>query len=306
MMLDLRVLNYFLAVAREESITRAAESLHLSQPTLSRQLREMEESLGRPLMVRGARRITLTDDGLLLKKRAEELLSLAQKAESELTGSLETLAGDVYIGSGEAASVHFLTQTARLLQERHPSVRFHIKSGDAAPLLELLDKGLLDFAVIYGHVDAEKYEMLACPTEDRWGALLRRDSPLAALESIAAQDLGDVPLILSRQTLEKNSHADRLQIWLQKPLTDLHIAATYNLAYNAAWLVRDGMGCCLTLEKLINTEGDDELCFRPLSPPLADRLRIVWKKYQVFSRAAREFLSLLQKRAQEETSAASF
>lgn len=292
-MLDLRVLNYFLTVARMESITRAAQSLHLSQPTLSRQLREMEETLGRQLMVRGARRITLTEDGVLLRKRAEEILTLAQRTEHELTSDTEDIAGDIHIGSGEAASVHFITRTAHALQTRHPAVHFHIRSGDARPMLELLDKGLIDFAAVYGAVDSAKYETLPCPEEDHWGVLLRRDHPLAAKECITPDDLRTEPLILSMQTLEANSHADGLMRWLGAPIAELNVAASYNLAYNASLMTIDGIGVCLTLSDIINT-ADTPLTFRPLSPPISDRLHIVWKRYPVFSRASRAFLEELR------------
>ena len=168
-MLDLRVLNYFLTVARTESITRAAKALHISQPTLSRQLREMEENLDKQLMIRGARRITLTEDGVLLRNRAEEILTLAMRAENEITSDTQEIAGDIYIGSAEAVSVRFITRTAYKLQQRHKDVRLHIRSGDARPILELLDKGLIDFAVVYGAVDGAKYEPLSCPKKDDWG-----------------------------------------------------------------------------------------------------------------------------------------
>lgn len=298
-MLDLRVLNYFLTVARTESITRAAEALHLSQPTLSRQLREMEESLGKQLMIRGARRITLTEDGVLLRSRAEEILTLAQRTENELTTDTEEITGDIHIGSGEAASVRFITRTVHELQTRHRGIRLHIRSGDARPMLELLDKGLIDFAAVYGAVDSAKYETLPCPEEDSWGVLLRRDHPLAAKESITPEDLRTIPLILSMQTIEANSHADALMRWLGAPIVNLNVAATYNLAYNASLMVMDSIGVCISLRGIINVTGDSPLTFRPLSPPLADRLYIVWKRYPVFSRAARTFLEELRAMAHD-------
>lgn len=298
-MLDLRVLNYFLTVARTESITRAAEALHLSQPTLSRQLREMEEALGKQLMIRGARRITLTEDGVLLRSRAEEILTLAQRTENELTTDTEEITGDIHIGSGEAASVRFITRTVHELQTRHPGIRLHIRSGDARPMLELLDKGLITFAAVYGAVDSAKYETLPCPEEDHWGVLLRRDHPLAAKESITPEDLRTVPLILSMQTIEANSHADALMRWLGAPIVNLNVVATYNLAYNASLMVMDSIGVCISLRGIINVTGDSPFTFRPLSPPLADRLYIVWKRYPVFSRAARTFLEELRAMAHD-------
>lgn len=183
-MLDLRVLHYFLTVAREESITHAAEALHLSQPTLSRQLRDMENMLGKELMIRGPRRITLTEDGLFLKKRAEEILSLASHTEEELRSDDTELNGTIRIGSAESDSVRFLMQTAHKLQSRYKDLHFHVTSGDGPAMMELLDKSLIDMAVIYGHVDTDKYEVLPCPTVDRWGLLLRRDNPLSQKEKI--------------------------------------------------------------------------------------------------------------------------
>ena len=295
-MLDLRVLGYFLAVARTENITRAAEALHLSQPTLSRQLRELEEALGKPLMIRGTRRITLTEDGVLLRKRAEELLALAERAEQEVKSTAGHIAGDIHLGSAEAASVHFLTRAARALQRRAPAVRLHIRSGDARQVLELLDKGLIDFAAVYGSVDSTKYETLPCPDPDEWGVLLRRDHPLAEKAAITAADLRGAPLILSMQIIETSGPSSALQRWLGTPLAELSVVASYNLAYNASRMVLDGMGVCITLAGIINTAGSP-LAFRPLTPPLSDRLHVVWRRNPVFSRAACAFLEELQKSA---------
>lgn len=298
-MLDLRVLNYFLTVARTESITRAAEALHISQPSISRQLREMEESLGKQLMIRGARRITLTEDGVLLRNRAEEILTLAVRAENEIARDTQEIAGDIYIGSGEASSVRFITRTAYRLQQRHKDIRLHIRSGDARPTLELLDKGLIDFAAVYGAIDSAKYETLPCPEEDEWGVLLRRDHPLAAKEAVTPEDLRTVPLILSIQTCDANSHADALMQWLGVPVADLNVTATYNLAYNASLMVIDGIGVCISLRGIINVAGESPLAFRPLSPPLSDRLHIAWKRYSDFSRVARAFLEEMRAASQE-------
>lgn len=216
-MLDLRVLNYFLTVAREESITHAAEALHLSQPTLSRQLRDMEEMLGKELMIRGPRRITLTEEGLFLKKRAEEILSLASHTEEELRSDDTELNGTIRIGSAESDSVRFLMHAAHDIQARYPHLHFHITSGDGQQMMELLDKSLIDMAVVYGHVDMDKYEVLPCPTVDRWGLLLRRDNPLSQKEKITPQDLWDEKLIVSNQVLQDDNQADRLRVWLKSP-----------------------------------------------------------------------------------------
>lgn len=303
-MLDLRVLNYFLTVAREESITRAAEALHLSQPTLSRQLRDMEDMLGKELMIRGPRRITLTEDGLFLKKRAEEILSLASNTEQELRSDDTELNGHIHIGSAESDSVRFIMRTAHILQTQYPALHFDITSGDRPAMMELLDKGLIDMALIYGHVDTEKYEVLPCPATDRWGILLHRDNPLSQKETITPQDLWKEKLIVSNQVLQGNIHGDALQIWIQKPFADLHISATYNLVYNASLMVSEGLGSCIMLEKIIRLSPEDPaLCFRLFNPSLEDRLFIVWKRFQLFSKGTQAFIGLLKQEISKITSA---
>lgn len=293
-MMELRVLRYFLAVAREESISGAAESLHLSQPTLSRQLMDLENEIGKTLFIRGSRRITLTETGTLLRKRASEILDLVEKTTNELTAAEETLSGDIYIGAGETQAVHFLTQTARKLQEQYPQLHFHISSGDTVDVSGHLDKGLIDFGLIFEPINTSKYGVYHLPIYDTWGVLMRRDSPLAEKETVIAADLVDQPLITSRIMGEKHP----LDSWFQQDLASLNIAATYSLLYNASLMVDDGLGYALCLGGIINTSGDSSLCFRPLTPEVPAHMGIVWKKYQVFSRASEKFLELLQ---QEQT-----
>lgn len=289
--MELRVLHYFLAVAREQSISAAAESLHLSQPTLSTQLKAMEEELGKQLLIRGtkgSRKVMLTEEGMILRKRAEEILSLVKRTEDEISRSDEVIVGDVYIGAGETDIVRFFARTAKELQKNYPDIHYHISSGNAEYVLEYLDKGLIDFGLLFGTVDAQKYESLPLPTRDIWGILMRRDSPLAAKESVCPEDLWDKPLIMSHQ----RGDAQYLSQWMKKDLSTLNVVATYNLVYNASLLVDEGLGYALSLDKLINTTGSD-LCFRPLDPPLEAAACIVWKKYQLFSKAAEAFLQSL-------------
>ena len=287
--MELRVLQYFLAVAREQNISAAAQSLHLTQPTLSRQLKELEEELGKQLMVRGNRKITLTDEGMLLRKRAEEILELVNRTEQELARSADAVSGDIYIGTGETDGVRQLARTAKQLQKSCPGIRFHIVSGDAVDVCERLDKGLLDFGVLLGDIDKIKYRYLELPMKDTWGVLMRRDSPLSARETVSPRDLWDKPLILSRQVDNKSG----LYRWLGKEPSELHTVATYNLIYNASLMVDEGMGYAFTLDKLVNTTGSN-LCFRPLRPRLELGMYLVWKKSQIFSRAAELFLEHLQ------------
>lgn len=286
--MEFRVLQYFLAAAREQSISGAAEYLHLSQPTLSRQLKELEEELGKQLFIRGNRRITLTEEGMILRKRAEEIVDLMQKTEKEIALNDAAIAGDIYIGAGETDAIRILARTARRLQENHPGIRLHIASGDSADVTEDLDKGLTDFGILFDPRDHSKYDYLKLPHQDTWGVLMRRDSPLAEKTAVTPEDLWDKPLILSRQHREGSA----LSMWLSRPEADLNITATYSLLYNGSILVEEGIGYALTLDKIINTCGSS-LCFRPLSPPLTANLCIVWKEYQVLTKAAELFLNTL-------------
>ena len=288
--MDIRVLQYFLAVAREESITKAAERLRMTQPPLSRQLKDLEEELGKQLLIRGSKKVTLTEDGMLLRKRAEELVDLMEKTKAELTSSDENIGGDIYTGCGETEAISFFAQTARDLQKKHPLIHYHIYSGDAERVMERLDKGLIDFGLLIGSVDINKYDYLKLPLKDIWGVLMRKDSPLAEKEIITAEDLWDKPLIISHQT----SANSEMFSWLKTDISSLDIVATYDLVYNASLFVKKGVGYVITLDGIINTTGDSELCFRPLYPTLEAGLCIVWKKYQVFSRASNAFLQQLQ------------
>lgn len=285
--MELRVLRYFLAVAREQSISRAAERLNITQPTLSRQLMDLEEELGAKLIVRGGRNhgVTLTEDGLLLKARAEEIVELADRTETEFANQEREVSGDIYIGAGETDAMRLLANTAKRLRDTYPQIRYHLFSGNADDVFERLDKGLLDFGVLIGETDMTKYDFLPLPVVDIWGVLLREDDPLAQKENIRSRDLRKKSLILSQQSLRSNE----LSGWLGRNADRLNIAATYNLIYNAALMVEAGLGCAITIDKLVNTAGT-LLCFRPLEPRLEVRLNIVWKKHQVFSKAAELFL----------------
>lgn len=290
--MELRLLEYFLAVAREQNITAAAETLHISQPALSTQLKALESELGKQLLIRGvkgSRKVQLTEDGMVLRKRAEEIVSLVRRTEEELTGSGETVAGNVFIGTGETETVRLFAQVAKKLQKKYPDIRYHISSGNAEHVLEYLDKGLIDFGLLFAEIDAQKYEAIPVPIKDTWGVLMHKDSPLAEKEVIRPEDLWDKPLIVSHQ----KGVDTYLTQWFQREESELHIAATYNLLFNASLLVDEGLGYALCYDKIINTQGSD-LCFRPCSPRLEARGYIVWKKYQVFSKAARLFLSCLQ------------
>lgn len=288
--MDIRVLRYFLAVAREGSITKAAETLHMTQPPLSRQLKELEDELGKRLIIRGSKKITLTEDGMLLRKRAEEMVDLMEKTRAELESSDGNISGDVFIGSGETDAVAYFAQAAGNLQKNHPAIRYHIYSGDAAGVTERLDKGLIDFGLLVGPVDTEKYDGVKLPVTDTWGVLMRDDDPLAENDSVTPDDLRGKPLIISRQA----STDGRMLSWLGAGESKLNIVLKYNLIYNAAHFVRKGLGYAMALDKLVGTGEGSELCFRPLRPAMESELNIVWKKKQVFSKASNIFLRELR------------
>ena len=295
--MEFRLLEYFLAVAREQNITAAAESLHISQPALSTQLKALETELGKQLLIRGvkgSRKVVLTEEGMILRKRAEEMISLMRRTEEEITGSNDTIAGNVFIGAGETETVRLFAKVAKKLQQKYPDIRYHISSGNAEHVLEYLDKGLIDFGLLFTEIDLQKYEAVPVHIKDTWGVLMRRDSPLAEKEAICPEDLWDKPLIVSHQKGD-NIYLGR---WLKREESELHIVATYNLIFNASLLVDEGLGYALCYDKLINTQGSN-LCFRPFSPRLEARGFIVWKKYQIFSKASKVFIDYLKKEIQK-------
>lgn len=294
--MEIRVLRYFLAVAREQSIVGAAQSLHLSQPTLSTQLKAMEEELGKQLFIRGtkgSRKISLTEEGMILRKRAEEILDLVQKTEKEITLSDQAVMGDVYIGTGETDAVRMVARAAKNLYATYPGIHYHIASGNAEFVLEQLEKGLIDFGIIFGPVDNAKYNSIKFPYKDIWGVLMRRDSPLAQKEAVTPEDLCDKPLILSRQ----GDSAGAFTSWIGKEESELEIVATYNLLFNASLMVEEGLGYAVGFDKIINTSGSSSLCFRPLSPQKDAEMSIIWKKYQIFSKASEKFMMKLKELA---------
>jgi len=288
--MDVRVLRYFLAVAQEESISGAAEYLHLTQPTLSRQLMDLEQELGKKLFIRGSRRVTLTEDGLFLRQRATEIVDLVDKTESDFREDEGDVSGDIYIGGGETAAMRLIAQIAKELQEQYPRIRYHLYSGNGDDIMERLDKGLLDFGLLIEPVDLKKYDHIHLPVTDTWGVLMRKDSPLAEKGSIYPEDLWSVPLLISRQSMVKHG----LSAWIGKNFDEINIAATYNLLFNAALMVEAGMGYAVCLDKLVNTMDISGLCFRPLAGSMDAGMDVAWKKYQMFSKVSQKFLERLQ------------
>lgn len=294
--MEIRVLKYFLATAREGSITGAANSLHLTQPTLTRQLQDLEKELKQKLFIRGKHNITLTPEGMILRKRAQEIVDMVEKTEAEFKSINDTVSGDIYIGGGETDSMKYIAEIIKEIQTDYPNIKFHIQSGNAEDVTEKLDKGLLDFGILIQPVDLSKYEHLALPEKDIWGVIMRKDSPLAKKKYVKLEDLRNLPLLNSRQAIRKTSSKNEFIEWFQGEFKNLNTVATFNLVYNAAVMVKKGVGYAITLDKLVNTSKDSELCFRPLGPKLESSLDIVWKKYQIFSPAAKIFLEKLQEK----------
>lgn len=292
--MEIRVLRYFLAIAREGSITNAAEFLHITQPTLSRQIRELEEELGQKLFVRGSHNMSLTAEGMILRKRAEEIISMVDKTEAEFSAMESTVAGDIYIGGGETQAISLIAKAAKELREEYPDIHYHLYSGNSTDVTERLDKGLLDFGILIQPADISKYDYITIPAKDSWGVIMRKDSPLAKKKSIRKEDLMSLPLIFSRQVVSDKNDENSFFEWFGNDFDKLNIVTTFNLIYNATIMVDAGIGYAVSLDKLADTSQDSNLCFRPLEPRLESGLNIVWKKYQVFSAAAQLFFNKIK------------
>ena len=290
-MIEIRLLQYFLAIAEEQSITRAAEYLHISQPTLSKQMMDLEESLGKQLLIRGKKKVTLTEDGAYLRNRAQEIISLMESTEASFRGGEHTITGDVFIGCGEHRSSYPIMQMIHSIQEEHPDIHFHFFSGNADAIVERLDKGLLDMGLLLEPEINPRYDYQKLPLYESWGVLMRKDSPFANQKSITFDELSALPVIMPSQT----SNSNRITTFWPDAMTSPRVVASYNLIYNAGLMVEAGMGYALCIDDLINTEGEHPLTFVPLSPALQSNVYLFTKKYQVFSKATKLFLDRLQR-----------
>lgn len=286
--MEFRVLKYFLMVAREENITKAAALLHLTQPTLSRQLMQLEEELGVKLFHRSKHSIILTEDGMLLKRRAQEIISLSDKTVQELSHKEDVLSGEIAIGCGETKNLLFLSEQIRKFRQKYPLVQFSIHSAIADDIKERIEKGILDIGLLMEPVDVGKYEFIRMPQKEKWGILVRKDSELAAKESINPKDLTNVPLIMVKRELVKNE----LVSWFGDYYEGLQIAATYNLILNAASMVERGVGVALCFD--FGAAFYEGLCFIPLAPTLETGSVLVWKKNQTLGAATSQFMRFLK------------
>lgn len=287
--MEIRTLRYFLQIAREENMTRAAETLHVSQPSLSKQMKALEEELGKKLFRRGSASVTLTDEGMLLRKRAEDILDMVDKTEEEFKALDEVTGGDVYIGCAESYQLRHLAAVIGTVRQKYPGLRVHILSGGTEQVAERLDRGLLDFAVIVEPPNLARYNYIELPGADTWGVVMRRDSPMAALESVTARDLIGKNLIASAQSM-----AADFPRWCGDMLDRLTFTDTVNLCYNGTVFVREGLGYLLTFDRLADVSEESGLCFRPLSPPLETKMFVIWKKYQVFTPIAELLLNAVK------------
>lgn len=283
--MELRVLRYFAEAAREESMTNAAMKLHVTQPTLSKQIKELEEELGQKLFVRGNYKIRLTPEGEILYKRALDILEMVDLTAAEFASMKEFNGGDIYIGCAESDGMTLLAKAAKSLQQEYHNLRFHLYSGNAETVCDRLQKGLLDFAVVVQNIDVSSYTYLELPAADTWGLIMRKDSPLVSRTAIEIEELTKLPLIVSRQ-----GATSEMPQWLQKNYSRLNIVATYDLIFNASILVKEGIGYALGLDKLVNTSAESILCFRPVVPAIFSPMRLIWRKEQQFSKAAALYL----------------
>lgn len=288
--MEIRILKYFLEIAREENMTRASERLHISQPSLSKQMKELEMELGKKLFVRSSYSIHLTDEGMLLRKRAEDLVSLADKITNEFKTMDDISGGDIYIGCAESYLIKYLAKAVKELNLNYQNIRYHITSGDTQQVTERIEKGLIDMAFIVEPPNLVKYNYLEVPEQDEWGILMKTDCPLAKKEAICIDDLFDYPLFCSEQSLQND-----IPRWCGDKINRLNFIANFNLANNGVVFVKEGLGLFFGFDKLININSESDICFRPLTPKLYNKMYVIWKKYQVFTPVAKLLLNEINK-----------
>lgn len=292
--MELRVLKYFLAVAREGSFTKASNVLHVTQPALSKQIMDLEGELDCKLFVRGSHSVRLTEDGFLLKRRAEEILEIEERTISEFTRNRSDVSGEIYIGAGETNGIKAVAEVAKQLREKYPAITFDFHSGNAEDIMERLDKGLLDFGLIIQPADISKYGSVILPNKDTWGIIMNRESELASKKAIKREDLRGKPLIISKQISRRESARGGLLKWLGPDIGRYNIVARYNLLYNASVMAEKGIGYVVGLDKIVDTSLNSALCFRPLIPKLESEMGIIWKKGRLFSTPAKLFLNKIR------------
>ena len=287
--MEIRTLRYFLTVAREENMTRAAEQLHVTQPTLSKALKSLEDELGKKLFTRHSFSIRLTEEGVLLRNRAEDLVSMADRIEKEFISLDDITGGDLYFGLAESFQIRYLARSIHSFKQTYPGLRYHITSGDTEQVMEKLDKGLLDFVVLAETPDPGKYNSLVFPESDKWGLVMPEADTLAKKKAIRTDDLIGLPLFCSEQSWEND-----IPRWAGAKMDLLHLEGSFRLAYNASIFTKEHLGYLITFDRLVDTSPGSGLTFRPLTPRLETSLYLVWKKYQTFSPIAERFLAQIR------------
>lgn len=287
--MEIRTLRYFLAVAREENMTRAAEFLHVTQPTLSKQLKSLENELGKKLFTRHSFSIRLTDEGMLLRNRAEDLVSMADKIEQEFVSLDDITGGELYLGLAESYQIKYLAKAIKDFKRRYPNLHYHITSVDTEQIADKLDKGLLDFLVLAEYPDSRKYEHIEFPESDRWGLVMPKNDPLAKKKAVRAKDISGLPLFCSEQAWNHE-----IKEWAGASFSEMKLEGSFRLSYNGSIFTKEGLGYLLTFDHLIDTSDKSDLAFRPLTPKVETKLYIAWNRYQTFTPIAERFLQQLQ------------
>ncbi len=287
--MEIRVLRYFLEIAREENMTRAADALHISQPSLSKEIKGLETELGKKLFTRTRSGLKLTEAGMLLRRRTEDILEMVDKTAAEFSALDEINGGDIYIGCAESEQIRHLARVIRRFKEKYPLLRYHLSSGNTEQVAEKLDRGLLDLAFIVEPPDLSRYNYIEIPGADVWGVIMRRDSPLAEKTAVRSDDLLGLPLICSDQAMRVD-----IPRWCGEKADGLNFTGTVNLCYNGSVFVREGLGYMLSFNGIIDTSAESGLCFRPLEPPLETKMYVIWKKYQMFTPIAEMLLKDLE------------
>lgn len=288
--MEIRVLKYFIVIAREKSFSKAAQILHVTQPTLSRQIKELEEEYGKTFFLRSNQSVTLTNDGLLFRKYAQEILDIVSQAETTFLIQNTYLTGDICIGCGEGQTNRFIMKTIKKMQERYPDVRFHIMSGNAQDVMNKLDNDICDLGIVFDPVDLTQYDFIKLPYSETWGVWMKKESELAKYQFIQPHHLRNKPVIISSQDTIKNEIAG----WIGGNDRKFRVVASYNLIYNALLMAEEDIGYVIGFESIYSSSAESTLCFRPLSPKLTTYMNVIWKKYQVFPQHIEVFLQMLK------------
>lgn len=292
--MELKTLKYFVMIVREQNISKAAERLYLTQPTLTKQMQELENELGAKLFERGKRKITLTEDGLFLYKKAQEIIDLETITKNSFQNKDKKINGEISIACGETYAMNYLLEIYKKIHRANPLITISLFSGNDEDVREKLNNGLAEFALFIGLTNLDNYNFIKLPLSETWGLLMNKNSQLAKKETIKSEDLSNLPLLVSRQVYRTNE----LSGWLNKDLSKLNIIGTYNLLYNASLMVKEDSVYAVTIDKLL--KDDNKVVFKKIEPDLTSNIYFAWKKYQVLSKAGQLFLDELNKKIEKE------